>query len=188
VNLGNRSSSGKLHAPATLPLGKSAPVPNEFELGGYQRGPECFTVEKQSLFHAINLTRLADRHARSQVISYFCQYVRVSTPENIAVEFLNVIPIYIQCPYVCYLTNLFKCYVFFNVFAAKKNQNKLSLLFLRRFGLYSGCGLPFYGVSRSHSNTPHSVGLLWTSDQPHAQTSTWQHTTLTTDVHALGGI
>jgi len=36
----------------------------------------------------------------------------------------------------------------------------------------------------SHSDTPHSsVGLLWTSDQPEAETSTWQHTTLTTDRH-----
>jgi hypothetical protein len=38
-------------------------------------------------------------------------------------------------------------------------------------------------------DTPHSVGLLWTSDQPVGETSTWQHTTLTTiDFHALGGI
>ena len=27
------------------------------------------------------------------------------------------------------------------------------------------------------SHTPHSVGLLWTSDQPNAETSTWRHTT-----------
>jgi len=26
--------------------------------------------------------------------------------------------------------------------------------------------------SRSHSHTPHSVGLLWTSDQPVSETST----------------
>jgi len=32
--------------------------------------------------------------------------------------------------------------------------------------------------SRSHSDTPHSVGLLWTSDQSDAETSTWQPTTL----------
>jgi hypothetical protein len=25
-------------------------------------------------------------------------------------------------------------------------------------------------VSRSHSDTPHSVGLLWTSDQPDVET------------------
>jgi len=30
---------------------------------------------------------------------------------------------------------------------------------------------------RSHSDTPHSVGLLWTSDQPVSETSTCQHTT-----------
>jgi hypothetical protein len=34
-------------------------------------------------------------------------------------------------------------------------------------------------ASRSHSYTLHSVGPLWTSDQPDAETSTWQHTTLT---------
>jgi hypothetical protein len=36
-------------------------------------------------------------------------------------------------------------------------------------------------ASRSYSDTPHSVGLLWTSDQPVAETSTWQHTILTRD-------
>jgi hypothetical protein len=37
-------------------------------------------------------------------------------------------------------------------------------------------------LSRLHDHTldtPHSVGLLSTSDQPEAETSTWQHTTLT---------
>jgi len=38
--------------------------------------------------------------------------------------------------------------------------------------------------SWSHSNTPHSVRLLWTSDQPVAETSTWQHTTFTRDTHS----
>ena len=33
--------------------------------------------------------------------------------------------------------------------------------------------------SWSHSDTPHSVGLTWTSDQPDAETSTLQPTTLT---------
>ena len=33
-----------------------------------------------------------------------------------------------------------------------------------------------------------SVGLLWTSDQLVAETSTWQRTTLTIDIHAFGGI
>ena len=33
-----------------------------------------------------------------------------------------------------------------------------------------------------------TVGLLWTSDQPVAEISTWQHTTLTTNIHAPGEI
>jgi hypothetical protein len=36
-----------------------------------------------------------------------------------------------------------------------------------------------YEVPWSHPDTPQSVGLLWTSDQPVAETSTSQHTTLT---------
>ena len=42
-------------------------------------------------------------------------------------------------------------------------------------------GTPILDVSRSHNDAPQSVGLLWTSDQLVAETSTWQHTTLTTD-------
>jgi len=34
-------------------------------------------------------------------------------------------------------------------------------------------------VLKSHSHTPHSVGLLWTSDRSDAGTFTWQHTTYT---------
>ena len=37
-------------------------------------------------------------------------------------------------------------------------------------------------ASRSHSDTPHSVGLLWTGDQPDAETSSW-HTTHSRDRH-----
>jgi hypothetical protein len=43
-------------------------------------------------------------------------------------------------------------------------------------------------VSISHSDAPHSVGLLWMSDRLVAETSTWQHTTLITEIHAPGGI
>jgi len=43
-------------------------------------------------------------------------------------------------------------------------------------------------ASRSHSDTPHPVGLLWTGDQPDAETYICQHTTLATDIHTPGGI
>jgi len=48
--------------------------------------------------------------------------------------------------------------------------------------------LPIVKASRSHSDTPHLVGLLWTSGHPETKTSTWQHTTQQTDIHAHGDI
>jgi len=39
------------------------------------------------------------------------------------------------------------------------------------------------GFLITHNYAPHSVGLPWTSDQSVAATSTWQHTTLTTNKH-----
>ena len=46
-----------------------------------------------------------------------------------------------------------------------------------------------WGFYITHNDTPQSVGLLWTSDQLVAETSTWQqHTTLKTNIHARGGI
>jgi hypothetical protein len=38
-----------------------------------------------------------------------------------------------------------------------------------------------YGVHLPHLNTPHLVGLLWTSDRHVAETSTWQQQTLIED-------
>jgi len=51
-----------------------------------------------------------------------------------------------------------------------------------------GQGLFIIEASRSHSDTPYSVGRLWTSDQTDAaETSTWQFTPLTTDRHPCPG-
>jgi len=44
-----------------------------------------------------------------------------------------------------------------------------------------GQGLLIVETSPSHLDTPLSVRFLWTSDQPDAETSTWQHTSLTKD-------
>jgi hypothetical protein len=44
-----------------------------------------------------------------------------------------------------------------------------------------GQGILIIRASRSHSDTPHLIGLLWTSDQPGAEASTRQHTTLKRD-------
>jgi len=49
----------------------------------------------------------------------------------------------------------------------------------------SGPGPPVSrGFYITHNDAPQSVGLLWTSDQLVAETSTWKHKTLTTNIHA----
>ena len=40
-----------------------------------------------------------------------------------------------------------------------------------------------WGFSITHNDASQSVGLLWTRDQRVVETSTWQHTTHTTDRH-----
>jgi hypothetical protein len=47
----------------------------------------------------------------------------------------------------------------------------------------AGQGLLIIEDSRSHSDTPQSIGLFWTSDQSDTETSTWQHTPFTRDRH-----
>ena len=42
-------------------------------------------------------------------------------------------------------------------------------------------------LNHTRLDTPHSVGFLWTSDQPYAETSTWQHRIHETDIHARVG-
>jgi len=44
-------------------------------------------------------------------------------------------------------------------------------------------GVLIIEFSLSNSDTPHSTGLLWTSDRLDVGSSIWQHTTLTTDRH-----
>ena len=57
---------------------------------------------------------------------------------------------------------------------------KIKLLFMTQ-QLLAGQVLFICRVSLSHSDKPHSVGLLWTSYQPDVETSTLQHTTNTRD-------
>jgi hypothetical protein len=55
-------------------------------------------------------------------------------------------------------------YIYIHTYMARETYVSLVLLIVK--------------ISRSHSDTQHSVGLLWTCDQPVAETSTWQHITL----------
>jgi hypothetical protein len=55
----------------------------------------------------------------------------------------------------------------------------IETFFLWRNSPPVGQGLLIIEVSPSLWDTPRLVGLIWTSDHPDAETSTWQHTTLT---------
>jgi len=68
------------------------------------------------------------------------------------------------------------------------------------FILYTTTVTPYHGstalvglrlltidVSKANSDKPHSVRYLWTRDRPVAETSTWQHTTITRDRHVYSG-
>jgi len=46
---------------------------------------------------------------------------------------------------------------------------------------YGATALVDQGLLIVEDSWSHSVGLLWTSDQPKAKIPTWQHTTLTRD-------
>ena len=48
---------------------------------------------------------------------------------------------------------------------------------------HSFVGVECYCSTWSHSDTLHSVGILWTQDRPVAETSTWQNKSVTTDRH-----
>jgi hypothetical protein len=50
-----------------------------------------------------------------------------------------------------------------------------------------GHGLLIHEVSRSHSLDASWVGPLWMGNQPDAETSIWQHKTITTDRHPYSG-
>ena len=49
-------------------------------------------------------------------------------------------------------------------------------------------GFLIFEAARSHSGTPHSVGLLWTSDRSVAETSDNTQHSQETDIHARSGI
>ena len=57
------------------------------------------------------------------------------------------------------------------------------IFFLWRCGRTRAMASWFMRFHWSHNDSPQSIGLLWTSDQLVAETSTWQHTTLGTDSH-----
>ena len=67
---------------------------------------------------------------------------------------------------ICYLLALLGAHHFLHV-----SRIRVKILTLRRLMSYI-YGAPILDVSRSHNDAAQSVGLLWTSDQLVAETST----------------
>jgi len=57
-----------------------------------------------------------------------------------------------------------------------KKSGEMKVFFFHVSTALMGLGFLILEVSRSHSDTPQSVGLLWTSHRPVAETSTLQQT------------
>jgi len=95
-------------------------------------------------------------------------------------------------PHPCHLTNVYLWHRISERFAILGVARGTGKTFLRQLSFLSmarqplvGQGGPHFENSRSHSDL---VGLLWTSDQPDAETSTWQtqHSQETDVLHSAG--
>jgi hypothetical protein len=80
---------------------------------------------------------------------------------------------HIHCKFVCCVF----CFAMSYIFTSACMELSFSLQ-----RIFNGQGL-LIEASRLYLDTPPSVGLLWTNDQPHAVTCTRKHTTLTRDRH-----
>jgi hypothetical protein len=71
-------------------------------------------------------------------------------------------------------------------FKLRKSVSVCTYSFLNSSTALVGLRLLIVEFSTSHSDTPHSVGLLWMSDRPMVVTSTWQHMqhSQNADIHA----
>ena len=63
------------------------------------------------------------------------------------------------------------------------NQTAIQTFFFYASTALVDLGLLSFEVSRTHSDVQYSVELLWTRDQPVAETSTWQNTHFIRNIH-----
>jgi len=86
-------------------------------------------------------------------------------------------------------SNTMRCFIVTNVTTNLKHTETQNIHFFCGAATQHGSWPPHSrGFQITHNDAPQSVGPLWTSDHPVAETSTCQHTTLTTNIHAPGGI
>ena len=96
---------------------------------------------------------------------------------------LSYFPLHISLIY--FAPRIYPLRIMTQVSKLLRTEHKVHLFFISHgLGAPSGSGPPLrlLGHIQTH-HTSHTVGILWTSDRPVAETSTCQHTTLTTDGH-----
>jgi hypothetical protein len=92
--------------------------------------------------------------------------------------------------WLCVRCGVFISMLFYNTTSGhgtKMDSNQLSFFLSLDLRLHIHCCPWSHSMTHTHTHTQ-SAGLLWTRDQPDAETSTFRHTTLTTDIHTPRGI
>jgi hypothetical protein len=137
-------------------------------------------------FSTQDVTLFANIHSCTQIIKsyYYDRHLLFCFCERFVV-FISI-PILFFVTFTCYASprnlNLWKCFVCFSFtkdFSCTTHKYihmSISVPMVQQPPV--GPGL-LIETSRSHSDTPHSVGLLWTGDQPDAVSSTLKHTKIT---------
>jgi hypothetical protein len=148
---------------------------------------EYFGFPLSVSFHQCSITR---KNLRSQnyVAASQWQQVRIPTEfrcDKACLQILYVIHIPWHRLIMLYLIEK-------TTQSIRNNHLSLTSLWMMRTNTFFSNGatapsgprpLHYRGFTISLRHTPQSVGLLWTRDQPDAETSTWYHTTLTRDRH-----
>jgi len=91
---------------------------------------------------------------------------------------------YSHACFVKHLESLIKLLYRIKIVDSTKWNLHLVLYFYMARQPLVGKGLLIFETSRSHTDTQHSVGLLWMADKPYAETPTWQRTTITRKTHS----
>ena len=122
-------------------------------------------------------------HSRMYKPSWFCLFIIFTVLQRLVLAFGH------KLPSEWHSSKKYKVDLASKLFTPELSGIFVLCLFVYcRFSQYDVFYLLIIGVEGYYStwshcatHTPHSVGLFWARNRPVAETSTWQHTALTTD-------